>query len=163
MQTSQKIGIGAFLCLSICMITIAGIRLSDIRRGGNTVDSWQYFWLEVEACVALCTVSLVAFRYFFVDHGKTGDRRGKMWYSSAVARNLRLRDLRARSDQQGKSMTAPITTLPSSHVRNSWLIWDRCHKARYSNLEARESGDELLHSRTANDSEGIEAGYCHGI
>lgn len=62
MQIAQKIGIGAFLCLSICMIMIAGTRLSKIQIGGEPTNSWQYFWLEIEACVAVCTVSLTAFR-----------------------------------------------------------------------------------------------------
>ena len=94
MHLSQKIGIGVFLCLSVCMIMIAGIRLSRIYPGGTTINSWQFLWLEIEACIAVFMVSLTAFRSVFVGHERVEADKGRKWYSSAVARNLERRKFR---------------------------------------------------------------------
>ena len=135
MQNSQKIGIGIFLCLSICMIAIAGVRLSDILIRGNMVSVWQYFWLEIQACVAVCMNSLVAFRYFFVDHSKIAGRGGADWYSSAVARHKQLRDRRARVNAQREASDAFSLTYPcpSSDLRND--------------LSDRKGSDEANHNQ----------------
>ena len=88
----QKLGIGAFLCLSIVMIVIALIYTSRIR---TSVDSfnlvWKLFWQQVGACAAVIMVSLTAFRSIFVsnkrkvDHTKAKPgflQRFQIWLSS---------------------------------------------------------------------------------
>ncbi len=67
MHRRQKIGIGAFLCLSVCTIFIACIRISGFRPQGELGISWQYFWWQVEASIAVIAVSASAFRSFFTD------------------------------------------------------------------------------------------------
>ena len=80
-KTRQKLGIGAFLCLSVVMIIFAIIKVSAIR---TSVDSynlvWEMFWQHVEACAAVLTVSFTAFRSLFLSnrqkHEKGNDRPG---------------------------------------------------------------------------------------
>lgn len=88
MKTAQKLGIGAFLCLSFCMIIIACIRFSGLRIRGSSVDVWQFFWLEVEACVAVCMISLTAFRSVFASNSSNAKAaKARPLYSSAIERN----------------------------------------------------------------------------
>lgn len=94
----QKLGIGAFPCLSVCTIFIAGIRISGFRPQGEIGISWQYFWWQVEASTAVVAVSATAFRSFFTDRSTMEGEKGKLWYSSAVERNLRRREMRRRFD-----------------------------------------------------------------
>ena len=66
-KTRQKLGIGAFLCLSVVMIIVAIIKASGIR---TSVDSfnlvWELFWQQIEACAAVLMVSFTAFRSIFL-------------------------------------------------------------------------------------------------
>jgi hypothetical protein len=62
LRTSQKVNLGAFLCLSVAMMGIACTRLSRLRNN-NTV--WHYYWQFIEACVACIMVSLFTFRTLF--------------------------------------------------------------------------------------------------
>lgn len=88
MKTTQKLGIGAFLCLSFCMIIVACIRFSGQRVRGSSIDVWQYFWLEVEACVPVCMISLTAFRSVFASNlSNANAAKAKPLYSSTVQKN----------------------------------------------------------------------------
>lgn len=60
----QKILLGIFLCLSICMIIIAIVRISGARIHHTTnIDvQWQTFWNDIEGTVAVIMVSITAFR-----------------------------------------------------------------------------------------------------
>ena len=62
----QKLGLAAFLCLSICMIIIAIIRVSGLYYKDTFDSTWIFMWQEVEACVAVTMLSLTAFRSIFV-------------------------------------------------------------------------------------------------
>lgn len=87
MELRQKIGIGLFLCLSACMIVIATVRFSGTHTHSNIVQSWEYFWLEVEACVAVCMVSVCAFRSVFAPARRRARlKKARPWYSSTAAR-----------------------------------------------------------------------------
>ena len=88
MKTTQKLGIGAFLCLSFCMIVVACIRFSGLRRRRISIDVWQYFWLEVEACVAVCMISLTAFRAVFASNlDNANATKARPLESSTIERN----------------------------------------------------------------------------
>lgn len=96
----QKLGLGAFLSLSICMAVVSAIRMGGERYKGNYDFSWLFFWLEVEACIAVSVVSLTAFPAVFVTRtgsrpsggGGGGGRSGgsgppaKPWYSSSIGK-----------------------------------------------------------------------------
>ena len=88
MKTTQKLGIGAFLSLSFCMIIVASIRFSGLQVKGSSIDVWQYFWLEVEACVAVCMISLTAFRSVFALNSSNANAvKARPLYSSTIERN----------------------------------------------------------------------------
>ena len=74
-KTRQKLGIGAFLCLSVVMIIVAIIKASGIR---TSVDSfnlvWELFWQHVEACAAVLMVSFTAFRSIFLSNKQKVDK-----------------------------------------------------------------------------------------
>ena len=65
-KASQKLGLAAFLCLSICMIIMAIIRVSGIRYRGEFDNTWIFMWQQVEACTAVAMLSLTAFRNIFI-------------------------------------------------------------------------------------------------
>ena len=114
MKTAQKLGIGAFLCLSFCMIIVACIRFSGLRVRGSSIDVWQYFWLEVEACVAVCMISLTAFRSVFASNlSNANAAKAKPLYSSTVERN---RERRQRAPELGELLTRPKSITVSGRV-----------------------------------------------
>lgn len=71
MKHRQQLGLGIFLCLSVMMTVIAIIRISGYRFHGiglsGPIDPiWAFFWLYLEACVAVIMASVTAFRSFFI-------------------------------------------------------------------------------------------------
>ena len=90
-QTPPEIGIGAFLCLSIFMIVIACIRISGYKVYGSDGYTWQAFWMECAACVAVIMVSFTAFRSVFV--AKTS--KARPWWRKASKAGHDLEDLLA--------------------------------------------------------------------
>lgn len=75
MKPRQQLGLGIFLCLSVIMTVIAIIRMSGYRFHGigisGSIDStWAFFWLYLEACVAVIMASITAFRSLFI-HGSS--------------------------------------------------------------------------------------------
>ena len=106
--TRQKLTIGAFLVLSVFMVIIACIRIAGVHLVGPYGFTWQYFWLEIEACVAVIMVSVMAFRSFYVtQRPREGDRKAKPWYSSTVAR------LRRRGKNSGNHEVEDWPPIPS--------------------------------------------------
>ena len=87
------------------MIIIACVRFSGLRVRGSSIDVWQYFWLEVEVCVAVCMISLTAFRSVFASNGSDANAaKAKPWYSSTIERN---RERRRRAPELGGLPTRP--------------------------------------------------------
>lgn len=87
------------------MIVVAGIRFSGLQRKGSSVDVWQYFWLEVEACVAVCMISLTAFRAVFASNLDNANAiKARPLESSTIERN---RERRQRALKLGDLPTRP--------------------------------------------------------
>ena len=104
-KTTQKLGIGAFLCLSFVMIIVACTRFSGLRFKDSSIDIWQYFWLEVEACVAVCMISLTAFRSIFASNLSNANAvKARPLYSSIIERN---RERRQRTLELGELPARP--------------------------------------------------------
>lgn len=66
----QKLIMGALLCLSICMVVAASIRVAGFHLDGDAIHmelnmKWSHFWLYVEACIAVLTVSVTTCRTIF--------------------------------------------------------------------------------------------------
>ncbi|KAL8996263.1 MAG: hypothetical protein Q9169_004194 [Polycauliona sp. 2 TL-2023] len=84
----QKLGIAFFLCLSISMVVIAIIRISQVHS--PIYNIWATFWQQLEGCVAILMVSLTAFRTLFVSspiasqekagRNNSDGYRKRLWY-----------------------------------------------------------------------------------
>ncbi|OJD40671.1 integral membrane [Diplodia corticola] len=75
MSRRQKIGLGTFLSLSLVMVIIAMVRIvGSVRGDGANLDvAWEFFWQQLEACVAVMMGSVTAFRGVF---SRGDDRSG---------------------------------------------------------------------------------------
>lgn len=105
MKPKQQLGLGIFLCLSVIMTIIAIIRISGYRFHGvgirGSVDStWAFFWLYLEACVAVIMSSITAFRSLFI-HGssKTIDRNENQNPIDAIRERISRRAARCGWDE----------------------------------------------------------------
>lgn len=82
-KTRQKIGIAAFLCLSICMIVIAVIRVSGVHYESKFDITWIGLWQQVQSCVAVVMLSLTAIRSIYVSNTSNRGRPNKgQWVPS---------------------------------------------------------------------------------
>lgn len=128
----QKLGVGAFLCLSLLMAIIACIRVSRLNIYGTYDFTWLIFWLQFEACVAVLTVSLTAFPAIFSAEGaKGGLKDAKLKYSSMLQKfNSRKRHHHMEPNHQAPP-TYPSPILGSSRStmrgapRNKWDYDDK--------------------------------------
>lgn len=78
----QKLLLGVFLCLSICMIAVAIVRISGLRIQHTVIDvQWEAFWLEVEATIAVNVVSITAFRSVLGIKASQAREKNRSWYS----------------------------------------------------------------------------------
>ena len=120
MKLRQKLGIGAFLCLSLCMTAVASVRFSGTR---THAQSWEYFLLEIEACVAVWMASLCAFRSVFAsDSRRVRFEKARPWYSSTVAK-LRNRN----KNPEGVHELRNLPSIPSatfSGMRTYIRLWE---------------------------------------
>ncbi|KAL9030054.1 MAG: hypothetical protein Q9196_001790 [Gyalolechia fulgens] len=108
-KTRQKLGIGAFLCLSIVMIIIAIIKASGIRTSVDSFDLvWEVFWQQMEACAAVLMVSLTAFRSVFLSNKQRVDQRASP--SNFLHRLLAVLFTKKSSGEDAKHLTATTPT-----------------------------------------------------
>ena len=111
-KPSQKIGLGAFLCLSTSMILMAITRAAGIRFHGKFDSTWSFIWQQLETCVAVMMLSLTAFRSVFAAaKPNANDRRAKAWVPST--RRLLGRHKKAGMDDSNPldNLTIPNPTL----------------------------------------------------
>ena len=110
-KLDQKLGLGAFLSLSICMVVVSAIRVGGERHKGNYDFSWLFFWLEAEACIAVSVVSLTAFPAVFVTRAASrpsggagsGGQPAKPWYSSSIGKMRKREKIHSTDDVTGIS------------------------------------------------------------
>lgn len=113
-RPAQKFGLASFLCLSIVMAVMAIVRVSGLRikifSGHYTFDTaWQYLWQQIEASIAVCLVSLTAFRQLFVSHGpKRSQEPTKSWYSTTIGK------LRRQKREAGEKGFRTLPSIPSA-------------------------------------------------
>ena len=78
LEMKRKLVLGAVLCLSVFMMIIATIRytLCSVQGRDHSIpDSiWLFFWQSVECFVAICMVSLTAFRSLYGQAKKSRSR-----------------------------------------------------------------------------------------
>ena len=120
--------------------------LASIRAYGSLIHQrrsgpiWALFWLQSEASVAVCMVSITAFQSVFVSKNrKAKDRNPRPWVSSTVARLRLQRNLGTEEHNLQHLPTIPSATLTGmrTFIHGSWLG---------SNSKHNESISELLHS-----------------
>ena len=131
----QKLGIGVFLSLSVSMVIIAFIRISGYRAHDSYGYTWQAFWMEFEACVAVIMISLTAFRSLFVTAERKSSRTNcGPWYSSSVARLRKPRKTSASENHTeglpailGATLTGMRTFIARPYHRSEpqTLDWDK--------------------------------------
>ena len=80
-KRSQKMLLGVFLCLSICMIVIAIVRISGLQIFQRRIDvHWALFWQEMEATIAVIMVSITAVRSLLgLKVRKSREKRARVW------------------------------------------------------------------------------------
>lgn len=109
----QKLGLAAFLCLSIFMIIIAIIRISGFIYHNAFDEGWVYLWQQIEACVSVSTISLTAFRSMFVANASRRDREISPWQKSPGT-SWRRRYKKSATSSQGReldNLSIPSATL----------------------------------------------------
>ncbi|MCJ1466437.1 hypothetical protein MMC07_005056 [Pseudocyphellaria aurata] len=114
-RARQKLVIGIFLSLNLLMTFTSAARVAGIDYHGTFDIVWLYLWHHLEACVAVITISLTAFRSVFVSSQPPQARRrtaSKPWYSSTVAAILRTRIFDRRDEESASELAAiPSATL----------------------------------------------------
>lgn len=140
-KTRQKLGIGAFLCLSVVNIILAITEVSPVR---TSVDSynlvWVVFWQYIEACSAVLMISSTAFRSFFLSnrlrHEKGNERprifqRLQTWLS---ARTVSRGDAKHLSPSAQLVQAPPHMTLDTSFhaLRRKDLLGSQLHPVSQS-------------------------------
>jgi hypothetical protein len=115
-RPSQKLGLACFLCLSIVMAVISIVRVCGLvvmtPTGVPAFDtSWQTLWQQTASSIAVCLVSLTAFRQLFISHGPKRQRSpSKFWYSSTIEK-LKVHKRKAEDEGFGQLPTIPSATL----------------------------------------------------
>lgn len=114
MQTSQKLSLGVFLCLSLVMVCIAIIRASKIHGATSINVVWEFYWQYTETVVAVIMGSLTVIRNLHVHHA---NKSKKSEYNNAgtdasrdgtAPLSHRMRFLRRKS---GNNKSESATTL----------------------------------------------------
>ena len=154
-KSRQKLGIGVFLSLSIFMTIIAFVRISGYRAHGSYGYTWQAFWMEFEACVAVIMVSLTAFRSLFVTaESKASRSKFRPWYSSSVARLRKGRKTSVSGHiMEGLPAVPRATTTgmrtfivgPHRHSEPETLDWDKFeeHKSLRNSDQEIDTTDDV--------------------
>lgn len=88
MQTQQKLGLAAFLCLQVLMIIIAIIRISGFVYHNAFDMGWVYLWQQIESCVSVSAISLTAFRIMFVANASRRSGRNPWQWTDSFKRRF---------------------------------------------------------------------------
>ena len=105
------------------MAVVSAIRVGGERYKGNYDFSWLFFWLQVEACIAVSVVSLTAFPAVFVTRkasrpsggGGSSGPPAKPWYSSSIGKKRNREKIGSTEDITGISQhSSKWPTYPSA-------------------------------------------------
>lgn len=109
------------------MAAVSAIRIGGERYKGNIDFPWLFFWLEVEACVAVSVVSLTAFPAVFVTRSSSRPRisgggggsgpPANPWHSTSIGKMRNREKIRSTDDITGTRSQWP--TYPSAIGRGS--------------------------------------------
>lgn len=154
-KRNPKILLGIFLCLSLCMIIVAMVRISGLRIGGTNIDiQWQIFWHDVEANIAVIMVSVTAVRSLLgLKAVKSREKKERVWYSHC--RKLLFREEHENLDGgqlpsiPGATLTG-IRTFIRGNRDSNWMI-SRGHELS-SRDDMTEAEQHIKTSQTTSES-----------
>lgn len=154
-KRNPKILLGIFLCLSVCMIIVAIVRISGLRIEDTNIDiQWILFWHNVEANIAVIMVSLTAVRSLLgLKAVKSREKRERAWYLHR--RNLLFRQEHENLDG-GQLPSIPRATLTGKRAfirgnRNTNWIISRGHELS-SKDDMTEAEQHIKASQTTSES-----------
>ena len=136
--------LGAFLCLSICMIVFAIIRVAGVIIQHKLIDvQWEVFWGAVEADVAVIVVSITAFRSLLgMKNSQNRDQKQqRAWYTYRQKQSF----WRKKStEEEGPDTMKQLPKIPRAtitgvrtYIQGAGRRWDR--------VEATRSMESLTH------------------
>ena len=110
----------------------------------NIGQSRGYFWLEVEACVAVWMVSICAFRSVFASaERKARSRKVRLWHASAVARLRNADKLSGGTHGLNDLPTVPSATLSGMRTYIGLLGSDLRATKENECCDRKSVGDEF--------------------
>ena len=148
MGLSRKLGLGAFLCLSVVMALIAPVRIGGYRIQHQIDVTWQAFWQYVEACVAIIMGSATAFRTLFVGEKSRKAPKKKLSYS------IRQRLMQKSSPKQDWEDTngRHLPTVPSATLSGLRTFIHRHGRTRVGLTSQRSNWGTLLSEKDDTQS-----------
>lgn len=144
----QKFIVGVFLCLNLCMVIVAAIRVSGLDFRGKFDTVWLFVWSQIESCVAVSMISLTAFRSAFVYSESSRARREgakRPWYSSSIEAIRRKRAQRL-SDEEA---TQGLPTIPSATLSGmrTFIHGGRHYRSHHQITDLTATFDEEFDER----------------
>ena len=114
MKMRQKLGLAAFLCLSVFIIVVALIRVTGFYYHHVYDDTWLILWSQLEACVAVTMISLTAFRSLYVANVSKLRKKRTNLRQATVGRAFRRQAKTPPDDKVLAGLTIPSATLVGS-------------------------------------------------
>lgn len=113
-NTSQKAGMGLWLCLSLVMIMVTIVRIAGIKLADGSVDIvWLAFWQQQESSIAVIMISMSAFRSLFVDSvGVTAPRKHLKYSANNWRKRLMRRALGSGGDHADAERSMGLPQVP---------------------------------------------------
>lgn len=169
-KRNTKILLGVSLCISLCMIVVAFVRMSGLRIRGTNIDiQWQMFWSDVETNIAVIMVSITAVRSLLgLKAMKARKKKEHAWY--AHCRKLLFRQEQNDLDEN-QLPYIPRATLTGIRAfirgnRNSDLMISKSHQLS-SRDDMTETEQHIIVSQRISESENVrsppEASLNHAI
>lgn len=135
-KRSQKLLLGLFLCLSICMIIVAIVRISRLPLSHESIDlQWAIFFQQVEASISVMTVSLTAVRSLLgVKAMNSREKKERVWYSYRRIALLKKGHKPSESEVDGD----PLPFIPSATLTGmrTFIVGNRDSKNDRADLMA---------------------------
>ena len=139
-KRSQKLLLGLFLCLSICMIIVAIVRISRLPLSHESIDvQWAIFFQQVEVSISVMTVSLTAVRSLLgVKAMNSREKKERLWYSYRRIALLKKGHKPSESEVDGD----PHPSIPSATLTGmrTFIVGNRDSKNDRADLMASRDG-----------------------
>ena len=146
MGLSRKVGLGAFLCLSVAMALISLVRIGGYRIRGKIDTTWQVFWHYIEACIAIIMGSATAFRTLFVGENSRKTPEKKPSYSVRLRLWRQHNPTRENSDWEDAN-GRHLPTIPSATLSGLRTFIHRHGRTRVGMTSRQKDWKTLPHEK----------------